>query len=79
MTCDDVLYVHGEFDQHIEEMEGLGYTERLRVYAECNAVPGCGFIEHLEELDNDLTWGLTSEEMIDLQVRHQAHARAKSA
>lgn len=65
MKCTGVLYVSGS------SVESSDWA--YEVWAECDAIPGCGFRQVLAKSDDCMAWGIASDEMIDLQILHQAH------
>ena len=69
LTCRGVMLLGGSTYE-----DGSGAFE---VHAECDDLPGCGYDEHLKELDNDMAWSLTSEHFINLHNRHLAHSRGE--
>jgi hypothetical protein len=64
LRCDGVLYVSGG----TIESEDWAY----QVSAECDGIPGCGFAE---AFDDEVAWGITSNEMALIQGRHLAHSQ----
>jgi hypothetical protein len=68
LTCRGVMMLGGC------TYEGTGTFE---VHAECDDLPGCGYDEHLKELDNDMAWSMTSDDFISLHNRHWAHSRGE--
>lgn len=70
MKCNGVLYVSSSpRDEHD--------MNTLEVWAECDSIDGCGF--RLLVDDDARTWGITNEEMTDLQISHIVHSREVAA
>jgi len=69
LTCRGVMLIGGST---YEDMDG-----KFEVHAECDDFAGCGYDEHLKELDGDMAWSMTSDHFISLHNRHWAHSRGE--
>jgi hypothetical protein len=73
VKCKGTLWVTGWTNDEVTA------PPTFRVYALCDSLPGCGFDKHLWEHDGDTTWGITNEEMTDLQIEHITHSKEVAA